>query len=110
MAGGLVLVAMGFWLGISSPSATVAGRSHDCQMAFPISWLGSGIASGPRSGDEPMTSHARRAQEACAVAERTVRNVAWTSLALGFVLGVGGWTVLRDREEPLPPRPQVKVL
>lgn len=101
LAGGLMLMLVGFGLGVEGTSTSVNGQPHGCGRPIPLSWLDP--SADPRPLSRPaITEHARRVQEACQGALGDARVRTWGALGLGGLLFVVGWTALRERDERIP--------
>ena len=101
VATGSVLLALSFWFGTALPSATVGGHDHPCGSAIPTSWFMSGAA--PAASGAAGATRGGRIEAACDAVEHRFQALTWGSLALGSLVGLSGWTALRERERPRAP-------
>jgi hypothetical protein len=101
LAGGLMLLLVGFGLGVEDTATSVNGQPHSCGRPIPLSWLDPSAGPGPLS--RPVkTEHGRRVQAACQDTVEQARVRSWGTLGLGGLLFVVGWTALRERDERIP--------
>jgi len=101
LAGGLIVMLVGFGSGVEATSTSVNGQPHSCGRPIPLSWLDPSADPGPLSRPA-TTEHARRVQAACQDARVGARVRSWGALGLGGLLFVVGWTALRERDERIP--------
>jgi hypothetical protein len=100
---GLLLLGLGFYVGIETPiSTTVAGQSYDCSDVIPARLLVSGQPTSREAGPDTRTPAERRLDArisaGCDPLERGAQWAVWGGLGLGGLLLLTGWTALRERE------------
>lgn len=98
LAAGLLVLCAGFGLGVQPVSASLEGQTFSCGTALPTSWLVSGSRAPASTLLEPQ-------QQACAAELREARALAWSLLGVGAVLGLVGWTAVREQGPTTPVRP-----
>ena len=98
------MVCAAFAVGTEHQSSTVVqGQSYICGPSISASWLVSGtpdlMSPAPAASAQP-----RRGVAECRSVLRRSRALVVTSIGVGGVLALVGWTgVLRRREAPSPP-------
>jgi len=98
---GSLLVLVGFCVGVETPiSTTVGGDRYACADVISPSILVAGA---------PGTAVPARAAAGCAPLETAARWLVWGVIALGGLVLLVGWTVLREHDlariRPLRPVP-----
>jgi len=107
LAGGLMLMLVGFGLGVEDTSTSVNGHPYSCGSPIPQSWLEPAVGPGPLARPAG-TERQRRFQAACRDTLLAARVPAWGALGLGGLLFVVGWTALRERDVPVPGQPSME--
>ena len=98
MALGVVLLLVAFATGTSVRSASVDGVTVPCPPALDLTWLPfNALGAGPAVSTAEPSSGARREATACRSATTPLRLATWSALLVGAVVGLGGWTALRER-------------
>jgi hypothetical protein len=87
---GVVLLVLGFAVGVEPSSTTVAGHTYVCNGAIQSSWLVPGIPS-PSAGDSVQ----RQVSQQCGSLLHPHQWLTWTALALGALAALTGWTAQR---------------
>ncbi|WP_107765618.1 hypothetical protein [Nocardioides terrigena] len=101
--GGLLVVLLAFSVGTEHQRSTqVMGRTHRCGAAISASWL--------VSGTPDTASNATRAADAqpgeaaaCGRVIRQSRVVLLTTMGIGGLMALAGWTRILARREVEPP-------
>ncbi|WP_157559839.1 hypothetical protein [Nocardioides sp. Soil777] len=95
VVGGLVMILLAFSVGTEHQRSThVAGRAHPCGAAISASWLVSGTPDAARTADS------RRGEAvACGRVIRQSRVVLLTTMGMGGLLALVGWTRILARRE-----------
>jgi hypothetical protein len=93
---GLLLLALGFGVGIEPVSVSAAGQSYDCGSSIPTSWF----AGGSPTVVVPARSYAVKAR--CGSALRGDRWLTWGLIGSGSLVALAGWTALREAADGRP--------
>ena len=99
LTGGLLVLVAMFGIGTENElSTSVMGRTQHCGTPIPTSWLMSGsvVEEQPASA---VTSEEKRAAAACAPVVRESRAVVVTTMGVGGLLALVGWTATSTRRE-----------
>jgi hypothetical protein len=97
LAAGLVMLFAGFGFGTEQrPTTQVNGVIHSCDAAIPASWLVSGTPDGTTTQSRAATSEERRAVAACSAVTHRSRVLLVTTMGVGGLLAVIGWTALSE--------------
>ena len=92
---GVVLLAFGFGLGVEPVEARVGQQAFSCATAIPLSWLDSGATAVlAASGTDTVTKQQVKVE--CGAATDRRRTLAWSTLSVGFLVALVGWTTLRE--------------
>ena len=98
---GVTLMLLGFAAGTYQPFATSDGASVPCRAAIDLRGLPFNEAELPAVRTaRPATTHELRAEAACQGVTRPLRSLTWSTLAIGGLLALIGWTARREREGP----------
>ena len=100
-AGVLVLLAT-FAIGTENELSTpVMGQPHDCGPSISAPWLVSGTPGQPRTGPAAPDDE-QRAAAACEAVVHRSRVLLMTSMGVGGLLALVGWTALVTRRRHVP--------
>lgn len=92
---GAVLLAAGFGLGVEPAEARLGQQAYSCATAIPLSWLEPGAPAVPAaSGTDTVTKQQVKVE--CGAATDRRRTLAWSTLSVGFLVALVGWTTLRE--------------
>ena len=102
LAGGLLVLVAAFGIGTENKlSASVMGQTQDCGPSISASWLVSGTPDRAQLGSA-ATSDERRAAAACGSVVHESRMLVVTTMGVGGLLALVGWTAILARRESLP--------
>jgi hypothetical protein len=102
LVGGLLVIVAAFAVGTEHTTSTVVmGRTLDCGPAISASWLVSGTPDRTTS-PATATGDEKRVDAACGPVVRQSRVLVLTSLGVGGLLALLGWTPLRRRDDAVP--------
>jgi hypothetical protein len=96
---GVVLLLLGFATGTWNPSTPVHGGSITCASVIDLARLPfNELGAGPSKVVKTRGPDSRRHDAACARATLPLRRITWTALAAGALMGLAGWTAMRERD------------
>lgn len=103
LAGGLLLLFSGFVVGTEiERSASVMSQSYDCGAPIAASWLVSGTPNHTLNPGEGATAVELRAAAACSSVIHQSRVMILSTMGVGGLLAIFGWTVIGVRRESKP--------
>jgi hypothetical protein len=106
VAGGLVLVLLGFATGTWQLSTSVGGASVPCDPAIDLTRIPfNELGAGPAVATRTPTAEVRRQEAACQDATLPLRLITWSVMTIGGLVALAGWTVLREESASSPPAP-----
>jgi hypothetical protein len=105
VVGGLLTVLLAFSVGTEHQMSTyIAGRAHPCGAAISASWLVSGTPD--TASNATRAADGQRAEAAaCGRVIRQSRVVLLTTMGMGGLLALVGWTRILARREVEQPEP-----
>lgn len=103
VVGGLLVVFAAFAAGTENRlSAPVMGQTQDCGAAISASWLVSGTPDQAWDQDAATAGDEQRAAAACGHVIHESRVVILTTMGMGGLLAIVGWTASRTRGDAKP--------
>lgn len=99
VASGLLVLLAAFAIGTENGlSTSVTGQTHDCGSAISASWLVSGTPDQAQLGST-ATEEEQRAARACGPVIHESRTLILTTMGVGGLLALVGWTAIVTRRE-----------
>lgn len=103
LAGGLLLLFVAFAFGTEHQVSTAAmDQSYDCGSSIPPSWLVSGTPDQTLAPGPGATAEERRDAAACSPAIHQSRVMVLTTMGVGGLVALFGWTAICERQESKP--------
>lgn len=102
LASGLLLLFAAFALGVDQRSTSIIDQSNDCGAAISPSWLVPGTPDRILNPGSGASAEERRTAAECRPVVNQARVLIMTTMGVGGLLAVIGWTVLRERRESTP--------
>lgn len=102
LASGLLLLFAAFALGVDQRSTSVIDQSNDCGAAISPSWLVPGTPDRILNPGSGASAAERRTAAECRPVVNQSRVMILTTMGMGGLLAVIGWTALRERRESTP--------
>ena len=102
LAGGLLVLLAAFAVGTENDlSTSVTGQTLGCGPPISASWLVSGTPDRVQPGSA-ATDEEQRAARACGPVIRESRLLVLTTMGVGSLLALLGWTAISTRREAVP--------
>ena len=96
LAGGLLLLFVGFGFGTQPGSTSVDKVTYRCDAAVRATWLVAGTNVGGSARGQSSTADERKVDAACGTVVHRERVLLWSMLGVGGLLALGGLTALRE--------------
>ena len=102
LASGLLLLFAAFGLGTQPRSVSVGNQTYYCGASIAASWLVPGTPDPTLDPGSAATADERRAAAACGRVIDQSRVAIFSTMGLGSLLALIGWTAIGERRERHP--------